>query len=103
MISLFGYQRKYLRGLAHKLKPIVLIGQKGMTPSVVDALDQALMTHELVKAKFVDDKDKNYKAQTLDALEKSTDACLVGVIGHTAIFYRPHPDPEKRRIVIPRA
>lgn len=103
MTALLGYQRKYLRGLAHKLKPVILIGQKGLTASVVDALDQALMTHELVKAKFIDDKDKKSKARTLEALEKATDACLVGVIGHTAIFYRPHPEPVKRRITIPRA
>ena len=54
MENLSSSQRKYLRGVAHGLKPVVLIGQKGLTTSVVDALDEALMTHELVKAKFID-------------------------------------------------
>jgi RNA-binding protein len=99
--NLSSYQRKYLRGKAHGLKPVVLIGQKGLTSSLVDALDQALVTHELVKAKFIDDKDKAFKTQTIEMLTKATAAELVGLIGHTAIFFRPHPDPNKRRITIP--
>ena len=101
MTNLSGYQRKYLRGLAHGMKPVVLIGQKGLTTSLVDALDQALLTHELVKAKFIDDKDKAFKSEAIEQLKKATSAELVGLIGHTAIFFRPHPNPENRRISIP--
>lgn len=101
MAPLSGYQRKYLRGVAHGLKPVVLIGQKGLTASLVEALDAALVTHELVKAKFIDDKDKAFKAKAIEMLTKATTSELVGLIGHTAIFFRPHPDPEKRRITIP--
>jgi RNA-binding protein len=89
--------------MAHGLKPVVLIGQKGLTTSLVDAFDQALITHELVKAKFIDDKDKAFKAQAIEMLTKATAAELVGLIGHTAIFFRPHPDPGKRRITIPES
>ena len=101
MTTLSSYQRKHLRGLAHSLKPVVLIGQKGLTDSLVDALEEALITHELVKAKFIDDKDKDYKAQTIEFLQKTTASEMVGLIGHTAIFYRPHPDPQKRKISLP--
>ena len=101
MVNLSSSQRKYLRGVAHGLKPVVLIGQKGLTTSVVDALDEALMAHELVKAKFIDDKDKAFKTQAIEKLTKATESELVGLIGHTAIFFRPHPDPDKRRITIP--
>jgi RNA-binding protein len=101
--DLSSYQRKYLRGLAHGLKPIVFIGQKGLTTSLAAALDQALTTHELVKAKFIDDKDKAYKVQTTESLEKATASELVGLIGHIAIFYRPQPDPDKRKISLPSA
>ena len=103
MTDLTSYQRKYLRGLAHGLKPVVLIGQKGQTASLSAALDQALITHELVKAKFIDDKDKAHKAQTIAFLQKTTASEMVGLIGHVAIFYRPHPDPEKRKISLPPA
>lgn len=101
MANLSSYQRKYLRGVAHGLKPVLFIGQKGLTTSLVEALDAALVTHELVKAKFIDDKDKAFKAQAIEMLTKATTSELVGLIGHTAIFFRPHPDPEKRRITIP--
>ena len=87
--------------MAHGLKPVVLIGQKGLTTALVEALDQALITHELVKAKFIDDKDKAFKTQTVEKLTKATACELVGLIGHTAILFRPPPDPEKRRIDIP--
>lgn len=102
-LKLKGHQRKYLRGLAHKLKPIVLIGQKGLTTSVARALDEALLRHELVKARFNDDKDKAFKQRALSDLEISTGAAAVGMIGHTVIFYRPHPDAEKRKIILPSA
>jgi RNA-binding protein len=99
--NLSSYQRKHLRGVAHGLKPVVLIGQKGLTASLVDALEEALLAHELVKAKFIDNKDKAFKVQAIEMLKKATAAELVGLVGHTAIFFRPHPDPEKRRIVVP--
>ncbi len=100
--TLTGYQRKYLRGLAHKLKPVVLIGQSGLTSSVIHALNEALVAHELVKARFNANKGKGFKAQALATLETSTGASAVGMIGHTVIFYRPHPEPEQRRIVLPQ-
>lgn len=99
---LTGSQRKFLRGLAHPLKPIVLIGGRGFTQAVATALDEALITHELVKAKFNDNKDKGFKQETTTALEEATGSEAVGVIGHTVIFYRPHPEPEKRKISLPK-
>ena len=101
MPPLSSSQQKYLRGLAHSLKPTVLIGQKGLTTSLADTLHQALLAHELVKAKFIDDKDKDFKAQSIAFLKKATSSEMVGLIGHTAIFYRPHPEPKKRKISLP--
>ena len=99
--ELAGYQRKYLRALAHPLKPLVLIGARGYTEAVVEALDEALLNHELVKIKFNDDKTKEFKAKTTAALEDATSSRIVGMIGHTAIYYRPHPKPGKRKITLP--
>ena len=59
MNELTSSQCKYLRGLAHKKKPVVQVGQKGMTDALVKALDDALETHELIKIKFVDYKEKS--------------------------------------------
>jgi RNA-binding protein len=101
MAALKGYQRKYLRGLAHALKPVVQVGQKGLADGVLETLAEALETHELVKVKFVEHKEKNRKADFAEIIETKTGAALVGVIGHTAIFYRPKTDPEKRKIALP--
>ena len=103
IVSLKGHQRKYLRGLAHSSKPIVLVGQKGANRSVAKALDEALTKHELVKVKFIEEKEKEKKQRLADGLSIATGAHVVGHIGHTAIFYRPHPEPEKRFIILPQA
>ncbi len=96
-----SYQRKYLKGRAHRLKPVVLIGQGGLTAPVIGAIDAALNDHELIKIKFNDFRDKEDKAEITAAIEKQTKAAWVGSIGHTAIFYRSHPDVEKRKIKLP--
>ena len=102
MKRLEGFQRKYLRGIAHNLKPLITIGQKGFTAEVQQSTDQALNDHELIKVKFNDFKEKEHKTEICDHLEKSTDSVMVGTIGHTAIFYRQQKDPEKRKISLPK-
>ena len=102
MNNLKGFQKKYLRGRAHKLKPTVFIGQKGITENVVRSTDEALNTHELIKVKFIDFKEKGQKTEIIGAIEKETASELVGMIGHIAIFYRRQRDPEKRDIHLPK-
>ena len=102
MKKIEGFQRKYLRGMAHNLKPLITIGQKGFTPEVQQSADQAFNDHELIKVKFNDFKEKEHKTEICDRLEKNTDSVMVGMIGHTAIFYRQQKDPEKRRISLPQ-
>jgi RNA-binding protein len=101
MQPLTSFQAKFLRGLAHGLQPVVFVGQKGITAPLLDSIQEALNVHELIKAKFVDFKDRRLKAQLVAEIEQQTGSCVAGQIGHTAIFYRPHPDQEKRKIVIP--
>jgi RNA-binding protein len=96
-----SYQKKYLKGLAHSLKPTVFVGQKGAVPSVIKAVDEALDTHELIKVKFVEFKEKTRKEAIAVTLEKETSAEQVGMIGHVAILYRQQKDPGKRTIQLP--
>lgn len=95
--ELQGYQRKYLRGLAHGLKAVVLVGQGGISAGVVEATKQALLDHELVKVHMREPEDK--KAMSAD-LARRCGAHLCGVIGHNAILYRQHP--EEPTIELPR-
>jgi len=101
MQPLTSSQAKYLRGLAHGLNPVVFVGHKGVTPAVLDSVREALDTHELIKLKFIDFKDRRLKAGIAAEIETKTDSRLAGLIGHTAIFYRRHPDAEKRRVTLP--
>ena len=96
-----GFQKRFLRGLAHSLKPVVFVGQKGFSPSLVKATNEALDRHELIKVKFIEFKEKEQKQDVIRQIEKAVPCDLVGVVGHMAIFYRPQPDPEKRKIVLP--
>jgi len=100
--ALKGYQRKYLRAMAHALKPVLLIGQRGVTPTVAQELAQALDRHELVKIKFIECKVKSDKQRMAEELKDTVGAHLIGMVGHTAIFFRSNPDPEKRKIFPPQ-
>lgn len=102
MDSLKGFQKRYLRGLAHSLKPVVFVGQKGFTQSLVDAIDDALGHHELVKVKFVEFKEKEKKLTLVEQIENSVPCEMAGLVGHIATFFRQQSDPEKRKINLPK-
>lgn len=102
MESLKGYQKRFLRGQAHRLKPVVFVGQKGLTKSLADAMGAALDHHELVKVKFVEYKEKEKKLALVEQIEKTVSCEVAGLVGHTAIFFRRQSDPEKRKIKLPR-
>ncbi len=101
MAPLKGAQRKYLRGLAHSLKPVVIVGQHGLTDALITAVDAALRSHELIKIKFNEYKEKTAKTGIMTEIESRTNSHRVGMIGHVAILYRPHPEPDRRVIRLP--
>ncbi|BCS98299.1 hypothetical protein DSLASN_39310 [Desulfoluna limicola] len=102
MTELQGFQRKYLRGLAHDIKPVVFVGQKGVTEAVVLSMEEALNAHELIKVKFIDFKEKESKLAISEELRERTQSVLAGMIGHMAIYYRAQKDPKKRQIKVPK-
>jgi len=99
--KLRGFQKKYLRGLAHHMKPVVFVGQRGVTDAVARSAEEALEKHELIKLKFIDAREKDQKRDMIAKLEEMTGAELVGMIGHTGILFRQQSDPEKRRVIVP--
>ncbi len=99
MRELTGAQKKYLRGLAHGLKPVVHVGRNGLTEGVFESLDQALDSHELIKVKLRADRDE--KRELAAAIDARLGSVQVGAIGHVAIFYRQARDPERRSIRLP--
>jgi RNA-binding protein len=84
-------QRKHLRRLGHDRKPIVLVGQGGVSENLVAELDRALRDHELVKLRArVGDRDE--RNRILAELAARTRAEMVQRIGNVALYYRRNPD-----------
>lgn len=98
-MPLSSHQKRYLRGVAHSLDPVVMVGQKGLTPAVLQEFDRALAHHELVKVKLAD-ADREDRAMTIEALREGSKSELVQTIGRVACFYRRHPREPK--IELPR-
>ena len=82
---------KFLRSLAHELKPVVRLGQHGLTEAVTRELDIALSRHELVKVKLAADS-REARAAQLEALAASCGGTVVQSIGHTGTLYRANPE-----------
>lgn len=80
-------QKAKLVAAAHHLNPVVMIGQKGLTPNVMAETDQALNAHELIKIKVMAD-DKDAKTEMATQICTELNATLLKIIGNIAIIYR---------------
>ncbi|MGB0894440.1 MAG: ribosome assembly RNA-binding protein YhbY [Parashewanella sp.] len=97
-MNLTTKQKQHLRGLAHGLKPVVLLGSNGLTEGVLAEIDSALTHHELIKVK-VPSTDRELKAAVIDAIVRETQAVKVQQIGHILVLFR---QSEEMKIAIPK-
>lgn len=81
-------QRKYLRRLAHDVKPVVQVGNSGLTDSLLAELNDCLTRHELIKVK-VRVGNRDLRDETIDELSRITGAEIIQRVGNTASLYRP--------------
>jgi len=84
---------KQLKALAHKLKPIVTVGQHGMKDSINDELAIAIDFHQLVKVK-INVGDRDVRDTLIAELAKTHKAELVQKIGNVAVFYKRNFDKD---------
>ncbi len=96
-MSLTSRQIKFLRGLTHKLQPVVTVGDKGLSENVMAEIETALDFHELIKIKLRTDREKRRKMSEL-IIERCR-AEKVHSIGQVACFYRKNP--EKQVVKLP--
>lgn len=94
-----GQVRSWLRGKAHGLNPLVQIGHQGLTPAVAEAVDRALLDHELIKVRVPDRAPVTPRLAAL-WLHGAIGAEVIQILGRMLILYRAHPD--KPRIVLPK-
>ena len=79
--------KKFLRAKAHSLKPVVITGQHGLTPAVLNEINLALDHHELIKVRVNAGEREERQAMT-DQICADTRAELIQAIGHVVTIYR---------------
>jgi len=98
-MPLTSKQKRHLRGLAHKLKPVVMIGNAGITEGVIGEIDGSLAHHELIKVRL-GGMERDDRRAAIDEICRKTGSELVNSIGHIGIFYRAS---EQKLIALPKA
>lgn len=83
--------KQTLKAKAHHLKPVVLLGAKGLTPAVVEETEVAINAHELIKVK-IGGTEKDARQEIANSLCEQLGAELVQMIGTIAIIYRKKVD-----------
>jgi len=96
-MSLNNKQIRFLRALAHSMKPVVLIGGAGLTDNVINEINHALDDHELIKIR-VNADDREAKAEMISSIANQTEASHVQTIGHIGIFYRANKKAPKMQL-----
>jgi len=85
-------ERRALRGRAHPLHPVILIGEAGLTPAVLHEIDNALKGRELIKIRVLGD-DRDARAAMMERICAALGASPVQQIGKILVVFRPHPEP----------
>ena len=96
---LTGKQKKYLKGLAHTMSPIIQVGKNGINETLVETVNNALEARELIKISVLQNCliETSEVAEALSTLTRSHE---VQVIGRTIVLYRQ--SRTKRQIELPR-
>ena len=89
-MPLTGKQRRFLRAEAHALEPVVMIGKEGLSDTVLQAVTDALATHELIKVRVLENAPRERK-ELAEELPARVKAELAGLIGRVLILYKRHP------------
>jgi RNA-binding protein len=97
-MALKNAQKKFLRGLAHDLNPVVMVADRGLAPSVLKEIEIALSHHELIKVR-VTAEDREARDTLIAEMIAVTGAELIHKIGHVVSIYRRNP--EQSRIEFP--
>ena len=94
---LTGAQKSFLRGLGQTRDADLKVGRGGLTPEFFAELQKLLRSRELVKLRFLA-ADRTERAAFCDKIADEGRCVCVGAVGHTALFYRQHPDPKERSV-----
>jgi len=91
-------QNQHLRRLAHHLKPVIIIGNAGLSEAVLEEIKLALAHHELIKVK-INAGDRSERQEINENITTNCDCHHVQSIGRVAVYYRPGED---KKITLPK-
>ena len=94
MNNLSNIQKKQLKTIAHKLKPVVSVGQQGMKDSIDEELAIAIKHHQLLKVK-IGVGDRDLRDDIIQKMVEKHNAILVQRVGNIAVLYRFNPQKGK--------
>ncbi len=97
-MSLTTKQKQVLRGLAHSLKPVIIIGNAGLTESVIEEIKLTIDHHELIKVK-ISAGDRTVREKIIADVSTKCQCQHVQSIGRIGVFYKAS---DKRKIQLPR-
>jgi len=90
---LTGKQKRFLRGMGHDLKPVVLIGKGELTESVLRETDSALAHHELIKVKLLESSLSD-RREAAEQMALPLNAEIAQILGRTILLYRKAEQPK---------
>ena len=94
-MSLSPEQRREYRGIAHNLKPVIIVGDKGLSEGLQDELERALNDHELIKVKLVVG-DREARQAVAESICAQTGAALIQSMGGILLLLRRTAKPDPR-------
>ncbi len=94
-MALNAEKRRELRAIGHKLKPVVIVSENGITDGVIEETLRALGDHELIKVKFAV-LDREAKKQLMTELCEACGAEMIQTIGKIALILKPAKEPNPR-------
>ncbi|MDX1500401.1 MAG: YhbY family RNA-binding protein [Woeseiaceae bacterium] len=93
-MSLSESQKKHLRRLGHDLKPVVMVGERGLSETLLGELESSLAHHELIKVR-VRAGDRGERDAIIRELCSRGRAELIQRVGNMALVYRRNDDEPK--------
>ncbi len=99
--KLTNKEKRYLKGMGHHLKPLIMLGREGITDNVISAVNAVLNAHELLKVKIGNGCILE-RQEAAHVIAKETGSDVVQIIGKTFLLFRANPDrKEEQRIKLP--
>lgn len=100
MSPLTSKQRAHLRSLAHHMKPLMHVGQGGVTEAVIESVAEAFNTRELFKVRVLDSAPEDPRTTADQIMARVSHVEVPQTVGRTVVLYRP--DPDEPEIKLPK-